>query len=602
MGAPLIARLLAAIAILAPWLVWLPSVRGPLAVVLAGSLALLGAFHGWGRLVARVIGRHDVSAALAMWWGLALVVALAGIAIALHHYDARLLVIGGTIAHSAELALAFAATAEAIEVALHWERLRFWVIPVAMVVVLAVAHVLGAAGANDTRPFDDDGQVIAQVKRLLDTGALADPIGYARGSQLGGHVALCGLTGAFADISAVRMIDAVGFVMLLVLALALLRPRDAASAMWAVLLVLLASAVTIKWTELAPLWIAAGLLVALHASLDELGAELAVALLAGAAIALRGELIAPALVLVAAAWWQNRRDRTRTIAIVLAVIVAVFPYLIASALAWSRVDPTAHALLQPSHGPLAGRFALFALVTLATTPVLLLPFHELGSTRLSWLAVAFATGVATVASQLGAERPFATPYLWVFAIAGVIVLAIELAGRADVPRVALVLALLACVIVDDARTTRGRYAWHARYFELFENAEQLRNAAPTADDGYAAILAAVPAGERVAVWVQRPDTLDYARHDIVDLRTPRSARLRATEAADTHLDRLVAASRAHWLLVEPDDSVKQRANDSTLYAALCWHAFPWCSDSLDALAFRHHVVAERDGAQLIALP
>ena len=599
MGAALIARGLAAIAIVAPWLVWLPPVRGPLSIVLAGSLALLGAFHGWGRLVARLAGRRDLGAALAMWWGLAAVVALGGIGIVLHCYDARLLVIGGTVAHSAELALAFGATAEAIEGALRWERLRFWAIPAAMIVVLAVAHVLGAAGANDARPFDDDGHVIAQVKRLLDTGALADPIGYARGSQLGGHVALCGLAGAFADVSAVRMVDAVGLVMLLVLALACLRPRDATSATWTVLLVVLASAVTIRWTELAPLWIAAGLLVAMYASFAE---PLPIALLGGAAIVLRGELVAPALVVVVVAWWQVRRDHRHVLAMLGALALAVTPYVLARSLAWSRVEPAARALLARSHGPFALRTALFAAVALAATPLVLLPFRELGASRLRWLAVAFATGFGAIAGQLGTERPFATPYVWVFAIAGVIVLAIELAGHGGAPLVALVLGMLVCVAVDDARTTRGRYAWHARYFELFENAEQLSNAAPTAGDGYAVLLSAVPAGERVAVWVQRPDTLDYAQHDLVDLRTPRGAQLRMADAADTHLDRLAAASRARWLLVEPDDSVKQRANGSTLYAVLCWHAFPWCADSLDALAFRHRVVAERDGVRLMALP
>jgi hypothetical protein len=47
------------------------------------------------------------------------------------------------------------------------------------------------------------------------------------------------------------------------------------------------------------------------------------------------------------------------------------------------------------------------------------------------------------------------------------------------------------------------------------------------------------------VWVADPERLDYRGHEIIDLRTPRAARL-------PRLDGLVEVSRARWLLVDRD--------------------------------------------------
>src|SRR5690606_37673075 len=70
---------LAALAIVAPWLVWLPALQAPAPTVFAGALAIGCALHGWGRLVARLAGRDDVEPALALQWGVAAVLAIAGI-------------------------------------------------------------------------------------------------------------------------------------------------------------------------------------------------------------------------------------------------------------------------------------------------------------------------------------------------------------------------------------------------------------------------------------------------------------------------------------------------------------------------------------------
>jgi hypothetical protein len=606
MGTALIARAATASAISAPWLVWLPVARGPTTVVVTGAIAIVGAFHGWGRGVARLARIREPNAVLAIWWGVAMTIALAGGAIALHVYDPRLLVIAGTVAHSVDLAVRFDAASARVEDALCWRAVRCWLVPVAVLLALALIHLLGTAGAVGARPFDDDGHVIAQVRRLLDTGALTDPIGYARGSQLGGHVALCGLVGGFADVRTARMIDGgIGFTLVLALALASLRPRDPSSAVWATLLLLLGSGAAIRWGELAPLWIAAGLLVASYLTLRDAGAVLPVALLAGAAIVLRGELVLPAVVFAVATWWRGRKpwrtDLVRVATLAAGVLATVVPYVLARVLAWASIDGSARALLEPSRDGLAGRLGMAAGIALAVTPILWLPSRELTDTRVRWFGVAVAAGLAAIASRLGTEQPFAGRFAWVFAAAGMVVLAIELGVQRELPRVALVVAALACVLIDDGRLLAGRLGWSARYVALFEDAEYGRYASAVDDDGYASSFASIPHADTVAVWLARPETLDYAQHHIVDLRTPRSARLRVPGADDRRFERLLTASHARWLVFEADDAFRDRARDSGLYALLCARDFPWCADSLEAVALHHRVVAEHDGVQVLDL-
>ena len=79
------------------------------------AIALVAAFHGWGRLVARLAHRN-VDPVLAIWWGIAAMVALSGAAIALHVYSPNALVVAGVVAHTIWLLLAVRKTR-------HW---MFW--------------------------------------------------------------------------------------------------------------------------------------------------------------------------------------------------------------------------------------------------------------------------------------------------------------------------------------------------------------------------------------------------------------------------------------------------------------------------------------------
>ncbi len=524
MGAAL-ATVVAIVAIVAPWLAWVA--KSPIAIALFGAIALVASFHGWGLLVCR-LARRRLDTTLAIWCGVAAALALGGISIAFHIYDARLIVVGGVVAHTAELLVKpWPRPAISID--------RHAIVPGAVIGALAVIHILAAAGASPMYAFDDDGHIAGQFARLLDTGALGDAVGYARSTQLGGHLALSGLATALGGLSLTSLtslVDALAFPLVLALALARIAPRDAGSALWTTLVILFASAATATWPELGTQWIAIGLVLALvlsaHADREDdawptdmmLAARTALpsALCAGALIALRVELVPVALLGIAYAWWRRRAplsfDALRIVALVVAAALPVVGFAVARGMAYSA-----------AHGAV---------------------------------------------KAIAAGHPAAVYLAWPIGIAGGLVVAIAL-GRRDLSAASMVLAALACVLLYDAREAHGRTRWSSHYAELLGDVGHSRRQAPEGGD-YHALLARVPVGATIAVWVERPELLDYARHRIVDLRTPRTARLAANPAMVTAA---CQALGAHWLVVEDDGA---------------------------DLAAGRSAVAVRDGVTLVAVP
>src|SRR5262249_22175758 len=122
------------------------------------------------------------------------------------------------------------------------------------------------------------------------------------------------------------------------------------------------------------------------------------------------------------------------------------------------------------------------------------------------------------------------------------------ASKRQASAVALVLALCSIVVVSEGQSALKRnVGWAWRAWDLLFDVEYARHAAPEGGS-YEQLLARVPHGDNVAVWVARPELLDYAQHRIVDLRTPRVARLRDSEK----LAEVVSGAHAGWLLIEDD--------------------------------------------------
>ncbi|HWO17744.1 MAG TPA: hypothetical protein VNO30_03175 [Kofleriaceae bacterium] len=580
------AEVVLAAAALAPWLVLAPLAGA--AAVAAHALALTAAFHGAGVGIGRLARRPGAHPLLAVQWGAAALVGLFGIAIAAG--------VGGLVTQSVLLYGAVAAHTGAI--ALRWRGYRarlaaarpglgVWLVPWGLLAGIAVLHVLGAAGDLDAPPFDDDGHVPAQLARLRETGALGDPIGYARHAQLGGQLALGALATLGGDVHLARLAEGLAFVLALALALARLRTpgeRDAARALWGTLLVLAGSAQSYVRPDPATLWTAIGLILALHATLADRRAgdsPLPIAVLAGALITLRLELAPVAVAAIAAAWWPDRRDLRRAALLAAGVLAVIAPYLLARAGAGAAVPAAARALLESRLPPLGARLAIFAAVAVACAPLAAI----FRGRPLGWLAAGAALTIAGVASQLTGERPYAAGFLWPLAIAAAIAGVIQLGRARRTTAAALLVSLAVVVFIYEGRTTGGRRRWVRRYIDLGFDMDYLRTtrgAAPVSG-GYEALLRPLPARATVAVWVLRPERLPYgAGPRIIDLRTPRAGWLGSAPWAPyapylAPLEAFLARVGADYLLVEE------------------------AAPGLRAVAQSHAVIAEAAGVQLIDL-
>ncbi|HSR99898.1 MAG TPA: hypothetical protein VLM79_22745, partial [Kofleriaceae bacterium] len=197
----MIAAGLVGAAIALPWLILLPF--GGAAEVIAAAFTLVAAFHGAGLVVARLAragGADDARAAspwLVIQWGAATAIGLSGLAIALGAGTLTthaVVVFGFAAVHTIALGLRFARDTARIADILAGPRA--WLVPAALLAVLGAIAMLGAAGEPLARPFDDDGHVVAQLRRVLETGALGDSIGYPRTWQLGAQVALTAIASA----------------------------------------------------------------------------------------------------------------------------------------------------------------------------------------------------------------------------------------------------------------------------------------------------------------------------------------------------------------------------------------------------------------------
>jgi hypothetical protein len=438
---------------------------------------------------------------------------------------------------------------------------------------------------------------------VLDTGALGDPIGYPRSAQLGAQIAFGAVASGAGD-GAARIVEALGLVLALGLAVARIRARDPSAALWAVVLVATAFALALAPTDPLPCWSAVGLIVALYTMLGEAepAPALPLAITAGALIALRHELAPIAAVAVITAWWQKRGDRPRTAVLLGGVAVVVLPFLVARMLAWRSVPHLTHAAIAgPPQAALALRLVLTAAIAAPAACVLRLVLTESRALRTAGLATAVALA-AIVAHATGAG-PYALRLAWPIAIGFAITLVIELARSRGLGPTALIASLVLCVLISEGREAPGRLRWSRRMATAAGNIEYVLRPPGGNATPYAALLAQVPPGATVAVWVNEPERLDYASHRFLDLRTPALARLREFRwtAHPPQFAPLLTQLSAAYLLIEADDAHVLRTQTDLLYRFVCHTARPICADDLEAIALDHPVIAERAGVRLVDL-
>lgn len=596
----MIASGLVAAAIALPWLVLLP-LRG-VPAVLACAIALVAAFHGAGLVIARLANRSP-GAPLLVQWGIATLIGLSGIAIALHVGTLAThaaLVFGFVGVHTASLALGFAGYVDRVAISLGGKRT--WLVPVGLLAALGALVVLGAAAESFAQPFDDEGNVVAQLRRVLDTGTLGDPIGYPRNSQLGAQVAIAAVASGAAD-GLTRVVEPLALALALALAISRIRARDAGSALWATALVVTAFALALAPLDPLPCWTGVGLIVALFAMLaePEPAPALPFAITAGALIALRYELGAVAAVAALVTWWQRRTDHRRTAVLIGGMFAVVFPFLVARMVAWRSVPMAAHnALASPEHTALVLRLALAAAIALPAAFVFRLALPDSRAIRAAATATAVALGA--IAAHVISASGYSLRLAWPVAIAFAITLLIEHARSRSTGAVAVIAALVLAVFIRDGSEAPGRLRWSRRLASAATELEDLRWPAAAADP-YRPLLESVPSGATVAVWVAEPERLDYAEHRILDLRTPAGARLREHRfvAHASKIAPLLSQLSASYLLVEADDAHVRRTQSELLYRWICRSPQAICDDDLEAIARGRPTLAERAGVRLIDL-
>ena len=356
---------------------------------------------------------------------------------------------------------------------------------------------------------------------------------------------------------------------------------------------------------------------------------LPLAITAGALIALRYELAPIATVAVIAAWWPRRADHRRTAILLGGALAAVVPFLVARMIAWRAVPEIAHAALAPPRqAALAGRLLLAAAIAVPASFVIQLALPE---RRTRWVTVATAVALGALAAHVTGAGPYALRLAWPIAIAFAITLVIELArNRSSSPSLgpspgpslgpssgasvgpslgpsvgpaALITALVLGIFLYEGREAPGRLRWSRRLAAAATDIEAVRHPPGDGADRYAELLASVPPSATVAVWVAEPERLDYARHRIVDLRTPAVARLREFRwpAHASPLAPLLAQLPAAFLLIEADDAHVQRVQTDLLYRFVCQIERPICEDDLEAIARSHPIAAQRDQLRLVDL-
>jgi len=589
-----------AVAALTPWAALLP-LPGTLGLASA-VLAAIAAFHGWGAMVRRFARTGEAPIVLVVHWGLAVLLSLAGVALLLHQLGHTVqlgLVISGLALHSGFLVVERQGYAARVKVGLRSPDRWFWLVPAIGVVLVAMLHVLGTAADLNASPFDDDGNVPAQLQRLWETGALADPVGYARSSQFGGHITASALVTALTGTGWFRVVDGLGFVLLLWNAIAYLRPRAATTSLWAVLLILAAASYPFVSTDATPRWLATSLLFALFVTFERYAAreddrELwPLGLLAGTVAVLRSELVPVGVAMLASAGLLaigRSGGKARTFALFVVPAVAILPYVLGRYLSRSSVPG---AVLDRAHGVGVPLLVFIALVVVAVWFALAI---LRGPSR--WIAIAALAGVAAIVAQLTGQRPYAVQMVWPIVVGGG--LAIGVGGLRDTPTaprdMAVVLALLAAVLIYDGRDATGRVRWSRRYSELASGIEYVRHAypSPLRPSPYAALLAKIPPGARVAVWVARPELVSARLHMIYDLRTPRSAGRRVP---------VLRALEPDYLLLEADHLPAERSRRSLWHRLACPEdsSQAFCLDDLDSFVSGHAVVATEGIVRLVRL-
>jgi len=442
---------------------------------------------------------------------------------------------------------------------------------VLVAVVLGSYFVLLILGVTTSRgnPYDDHIGYSALTQRLLDCGDLIEPFSFRRISAYGGQTVLQALVAVRGDVEATDLLDRGLFqVISILLVLDLARSRRLHVGATALLILFLGSLPEVSinsastWTGLAGFLGAYGF--ASNEDHPPRSALLLAFLACAATCSLRQNYLLPAglfalFVLVfhvraraaetswASAWLAERKT------ILLAIGAAgllLLPYMIAiwrsnETFLYPILAGTANAAapLRPSAITATDEIGFFLTVMIDSEPImiwwLLAPFMVLArDVRRSrpWYALVFACllgFVVLVHSFAMSDSATMWRYSFGYTTALAMVFLIEAVAKipfratsAEDARPVLTLPAIATYLVWLALLTQlvqGRYVLAQKVRDLIQGAKDalvVGTERPGDRQLYTDLQATVPAGARVAVLLDDPYLLDFARHQIINLDLP----------------------------------------------------------------------------------
>jgi hypothetical protein len=423
------------------------------------------------------------------------------------------------------------------------ERLSLRSASIAIVlVVLAATTVLAAGGHWQPSFVDAETDYLAQIRRLADTGALDDAIGFPRTAGLGGQVALAALADRV-DARAAHFVDRGVLVAIAALLVASMIWRRHGVGLGLLLLPVVVIAIPAFPDDPSPRWSLVTLFLGAALALERARARqaehgaLPVVLVLAAMVTLRHAAAIFALAMCFELWRTSRGwpRPPRWIPMVVVASAIVLPYLIAMARA------AAAGPLDPGLGSryLAGASSriLLAVGAGAILAVLFALGTRRSATSARFAMLASCAGIAS-AGLLVPTLPALWEYLVPAGIAGTLLFctvalgepngvdAADSNGAPAGPSLAsaMILATVLAGVIALTRFPLGALgSWPARLGTSIADARALGDATPAMASSvaadYARIQATIPTGARLGIWVTRPDLVDHASHHVVDLRT-----------------------------------------------------------------------------------
>ncbi len=640
-----------------------PAIRKPMIWETASwGLLLLVSFGGWGRALEHVLfpGRR-ADLGLCMAWGASAILFVGALIAAASQFSRGVVLVLVDVGLVAAAVFLVRGRQALIEDATFVYRVarqnRLLALMLGVLLAATVVHYLGGVADTSSNPYDDDVAYLPFVKKLLQTGTLVEPFSFRRLSALGGQTLYLALLAPHADSRHLNAFDR-GVCVVMVIALILGHRKGARRMPLFLTILTLGFVLSLPNNSINTAAHFAGfaLFLALYRTMAWIETEdrvvaksVVLALVAAATCTLRQNYLSVPVLMLASGYAYRVlgtkagtfRDRLREPALVCGLsFVALLPWLV---LAYRSNDTflfplqdgtfrRAMDLKSPSLNMFKEVRFLIS-VALENEPIKGLGLIALASVmireRTSYkplrsLWIASAVGVVVLShtftlSDAGNLARYLYGFLAALAVAAILHAGTDrLAGRSSATaRATLVLVIAAMA----AQFTYSRQESAKMYHTFLKNLDVERRRGPSSPETmtheaflYPHVQSQVPKGASLAVMVDDPYYLDFARNPIFNLDMPGYASLKNPEmpyfkGSEPVAEYFLAHGIRYVMYVRPEHShwLYQREfwfarmfNDEEIWR-ICAPYFVDLIDSLTALRDTRQNVHEEAGIVVLDL-